>query len=703
MILLNRLSRKCAWFAVLALVPTIKANWVVFGVSAPGENALVAEQIRFVPGGGGLLDYEFLVDNVGPLPINGFFMATGVPGGVAAALAAGGGTFPAGDKEIATAADAGNGPFPAVGAGGAFNTPLAFPFEAGATNPFSPVLARSWGFEQFDDGAGGPPATYYTVGWFDGGLPPLPVNFFTRFDLFSNFGPVAGFGGIDPFAFSEFGIVDINPGGLNVGTISNATTLLQECGGNTGNACDNGIPGPLSGAQAFGAPEPKWGALMVMALAGLMGWIRKPANGWRIFRAALGRVVLLAAVVVTLPAVAQLTVNPLGGLPNRPYVIARAVSNANPFVVGSPAERVAGEASTFPVFQGTPTNAGFWDTPNGVVLPNPVPGTVLSTLTGFNGSYSGQGISGSTRIAGYALQFGTGITANPTVWIPDNMGNYGAPAVLPSTLGTNGRAYGINDSEQIVGYVLDSGNRPKALRWENPGAAAYGNATILGVLPADSRTCVTQTYSTARGISNTGLAAGDIMSCSTKFFDHAVMWEKDTTARDLNGTALTSVAFRVANTNPVGLPGYDIVAGTVNTRVGGVITTSAAAWQRPVNGSGNPTGLFVPTMLPAPSITVPAGFVLRYSAALGVNNFGTVVGVVRYNRASPPASMSFGVEWTFDNNTGTFTAVDLNTLLEAGSGFVITEGDAINDTGDILAVATMNGARSMVLLTEALP
>src|SRR5580704_7979268 len=125
MILLDRLRRKCAWFAVLALVPTIKANWVVFGVSAPGENALVAEQIRFVPGGGGLLDYEFLVDNGGPLPINGFFMATGVPGGVAAPLAAGGGTFPAGDKEIATAADAGNGPFPAVGAGGAFNTPLA--------------------------------------------------------------------------------------------------------------------------------------------------------------------------------------------------------------------------------------------------------------------------------------------------------------------------------------------------------------------------------------------------------------------------------------------------------------------------------------------------------------------------------------------------------------------------------------------------
>ncbi len=410
---------------------------------------------------------------------------------------------------------------------------------------------------------------------------------------------------------------------------------------------------------------------------------------------------LLLILMAGLPAMAQLTVNPLGGLPNRPYVIARAVSNANPFVVGSPGERVAGEASTLPVVQGTPTNAGFWDTPNGVVLQNPVPGTVLATLPGFNGSYSGQGISGSTRIAGYALQFGTGIAANPTVWIPDNLGNYGPPVVLPSTLGTNGRAYGINDNEQVAGYVQDGGNRPKALRWD-PALGAYGNATILGVLAADSQNCVAQTYSTGRGISNSGLVAGDILSCSTKFADHAVVWEKDTTARDLNGTAVSSIAFRVANTNPQGLPGFDIVVGTANTRVGALITTAAAAWQRPVNGNGTPAGLLILKLLPAPAIAVPAGFVLRYSAALGVNNFGNVVGVVRFNRASPPASLSFGVEWTFDNNTGVFTAVDLNTLLEAGTGFVVTEGGAINDAGDILAVATKNGARSMVLLRQQL-
>lgn len=271
MILTIPLNRKCIFIAFLALASTAKANWVVFGVSAPGENALVAEQIRFVPGGGGLLDYEFLVDNVGPLPIDGFFLATGVPGGVAAALAVGGGTFPAGDKEIATAGDAGNGPFPAVAAGGAFNTPLAAPFEEGATNPFSPVLVPFWGFEQFDDGAGAAPVTYYAVGWFTGGLPPLPANFFTRFDLFSFLGPVSGFGGIDPFAFSEFGIVDIPPSGVDFGTVSNATTLLQECGGTTGNVCDNGVPSELGGAQAFGAPEPRFEGLILIALGVVIG------------------------------------------------------------------------------------------------------------------------------------------------------------------------------------------------------------------------------------------------------------------------------------------------------------------------------------------------------------------------------------------------------------------------------------------------
>src|SRR5579864_7529530 len=58
------------------------------------------------------------------------------------------------------------------------------------------------------------------------------------------------------------------------------------------------------------------------------------------------RAIPLVILMSGLPVLAQLTVNPLGGLPNRPYVIARAVSNGNPFVVGAPAERVAGEAST---------------------------------------------------------------------------------------------------------------------------------------------------------------------------------------------------------------------------------------------------------------------------------------------------------------------------------------------------------------------
>lgn len=61
-----------------------------------------------------------------------------------------------------------------------------------------------------------------------------------------------------------------------------------------------------------GAPEPRFDALIVIGLLSVIWLVRTPANGRRIFRAVLGRVFLLAGVLVTLPAIAQLTVNPFG-------------------------------------------------------------------------------------------------------------------------------------------------------------------------------------------------------------------------------------------------------------------------------------------------------------------------------------------------------------------------------------------------------
>jgi len=230
-------------------------NFVLSNPANPNEVALVGEQIFAV--GGGQLDYEFLVRNIRTVGITRAF--TGV-GNKALALAGNGGA-----PWVATAAggaDAANG-FPAVAAGGAFGPLISN--AAGATNPFSPVLWNSWGFEQFDDrvAAGGLP-TNYVVRWFNTGLSgPLPVGFFTRFDLFSTFPPTPGGGGVDPPTGDVFfGLDDLlldpfnNP--LFDSTIANPNITSCTPSGPSDPNCGNSatIPGGFSGAQGFGVSEP---------------------------------------------------------------------------------------------------------------------------------------------------------------------------------------------------------------------------------------------------------------------------------------------------------------------------------------------------------------------------------------------------------------------------------------------------------------
>ncbi len=288
--------RLCAAALALAVAcilhgnSTACAGWIVFPVvSAPGsppETALVAEQIFRVPGGGGLLDYEFLVANRGPDPIDGFFLGVGK---VAAALVGGGGTLPPADQWFASANDPANGPFPALVAGGAINTPLAVPFWAGPTNPFSPALFQFWHFTQFDDSKvlGVLPTNYYVVGWGTGydptgavqrALPPLLPGFYTRFDLFSFFGPVPGTGGIDPLSGAEIGIEDIQPNGspfLDFGTETMTTGL-------TVSDTSSPIPIDFSGFTPFGLPVPEPSTFLTLAI-GLLGvvgytWRRVPVR-----------------------------------------------------------------------------------------------------------------------------------------------------------------------------------------------------------------------------------------------------------------------------------------------------------------------------------------------------------------------------------------------------------------------------------------
>ena len=244
-----RQFRVVFWLAAGLAGPSAQAGFVFFTINPANlnERALVGEQIFVVPGG---VDYEFLVENIGTVGINGFFGGVGnralaVAGGQWVGTAAGG-------------ADPANG-FPASVVGGAFGPLITG--EAGATNPFSPVPAFTWGFEEFDDRAvpAGLP-TNYVVRWFNTGLlGPLPPGFFTRFDLFSPFGPTPGGGGVDPPTGDPFfGFEDVFNGNNDLWTLDTANLTIQSCNPATDANCNpSAIPGNLEGATAFGSvPEP---------------------------------------------------------------------------------------------------------------------------------------------------------------------------------------------------------------------------------------------------------------------------------------------------------------------------------------------------------------------------------------------------------------------------------------------------------------
>lgn len=253
--------------ALVMAASTAHANFVVFSVGGlhPGESALVAEQIFSNPNFGGLFDYEFLVFNtslnLGPLnnfgAIDGFFVGVPGDGGLGIALAGG--------LRFASAPGGGDGPFPNVVPGGALDPPITDFF--GATNPFSPVLFKFWGFEQFDN-----LPFAYVVRWyaFDG-IPPMPRGFFTRFDLISPFGPVPGGGGVDPFGPTS--LIGIDDGIGNVSQVD--SPIVTVCSPDSAtNPCTNTIPAEFASALAFGAPEPDSIYLLGIGLLAL-GLIRR--------------------------------------------------------------------------------------------------------------------------------------------------------------------------------------------------------------------------------------------------------------------------------------------------------------------------------------------------------------------------------------------------------------------------------------------
>lgn len=127
---------------------------------------------------------------------------------------------------------------------------------------------------------------------------------------------------------------------------------------------------------------------------------------------------------------------------------------------------------------GTQTNYGSYVLANGGVVR-------LSPLNG-NGSAEGYGINDNGWVVGRSDGGGVG---SPVLWIGG-----GTPISLGTLGGTDGWAFGINNSGQAVGYSRDSGGRPRAFLWQN---------NVMNRLPGGDAISAT-----AYGINDAGVAVG---------------------------------------------------------------------------------------------------------------------------------------------------------------------------------------------------
>lgn len=259
--------------------------------------------------------------------------------------------------------------------------------------------------------------------------------------------------------------------------------------------------------------------------------------------------------------------------------------------------------------------------------------TTLQALSGPNSNAnainsSGQVVGSSDRFGYYGPYTGWGSLPQSTTW-----NNSTIPTPLGNTSEIISKAYGINDSGQIVGFSGSNSSASLATLWNN------GTTTYLGP--------VENTYSNAYAINNIGQAVG--ISSTGGTASHATLWDDGTTT-DL-GTLGGSSSYAYA-INDAGK-----VVGSI---LGNGLTQHAAIW----DGS---TGLDLGT------------FGGLESVAWDINNVGQVVG---YYQASDYTGRAF----LWDN--GNF--IDLNSFLDPSSisaGWVLNSAKGINDFGWIVGEA----------------
>jgi probable HAF family extracellular repeat protein len=287
---------------------------------------------------------------------------------------------------------------------------------------------------------------------------------------------------------------------------------------------------------------------------------------------------------------------------------------------------------------------------------------------------------------GAALATGVNSSGAAVGWVTDSHGNVNPVSFLKgqaAALGSGGQANAINNGGVTVG-TLFTGGGPSVVEWSG------GQMTSLGVAG----------YGTA--INNAGQVAGGYVAPGGQM--HAFTWS--------NGALVDLGTLGGSWSSAYSINASGQTAGASMTGGGtfhAFFSNGGTMQDLGTLGGANSYGM---ALNDAGKVTGSAQTASGYSTAFvwdgqQMKSLGTLGGTQSYGYGIDSNGDVVGYSWTGDGVTHGFlysdgVMIDLNALLEIGSGWTIDGAYGINDAGQILAQATHDGQRFAIELNPTL-